>query len=79
MQNASHREAVEAIKNAGNPVVFVVQSLSSTPRVSFSLYFQKLKKYSLYLWTKLLPPSIFQYIFTVILLLLKGSINFIKI
>ncbi|KAF4021734.1 hypothetical protein G4228_013099 [Cervus hanglu yarkandensis] len=32
LQNASHREAVEAIKNAGNPVVFVVQSLSSTPR-----------------------------------------------
>ncbi|KAH0515083.1 InaD-like protein [Microtus ochrogaster] len=34
LQNASHAEAVEAIKNAGNPVVFVVQSLSSTPRVS---------------------------------------------
>ncbi|XP_070948353.1 inaD-like protein isoform X5 [Macaca nemestrina] len=33
LQNASHSEAVEAIKNAGNPVVFVVQSLSSTPRV----------------------------------------------
>lgn len=33
LQNASHKEAVEAIKNAGNPVVFVVQSLSSTPRV----------------------------------------------
>ncbi|XP_029803681.1 inaD-like protein isoform X2 [Suricata suricatta] len=33
LQNASHQEAVEAIKNAGNPVVFVVQSLSSTPRV----------------------------------------------
>ncbi|XP_062959711.1 inaD-like protein isoform X2 [Cynocephalus volans] len=33
LQNASHREAVEAIKDAGNPVVFVVQSLSSTPRV----------------------------------------------
>ncbi|XP_014404740.1 PREDICTED: inaD-like protein isoform X3 [Myotis brandtii] len=32
LQNASHSEAVEAIKNAGNPVVFVVQSLSSTPR-----------------------------------------------
>uniref|UniRef100_A0A8D0UKY8 PATJ crumbs cell polarity complex component n=1 Tax=Sus scrofa TaxID=9823 RepID=A0A8D0UKY8_PIG len=31
LQNASHKEAVEAIKNAGNPVVFVVQSLSSTP------------------------------------------------
>ncbi|KAM9243826.1 inaD-like protein isoform 2-T2 [Dugong dugon] len=33
LQNASHKEAVEAIKNAGNPVVFVVQSLSPTPRV----------------------------------------------
>ncbi|XP_006862542.1 PREDICTED: inaD-like protein [Chrysochloris asiatica] len=33
LQNASHGEAVEAIKNAGNPVVFVVQSLSPTPRV----------------------------------------------
>nr|XP_023440004.2 inaD-like protein isoform X3 [Dasypus novemcinctus] len=32
LQNASHSEAVEAIKNAGNPVVFIVQSLSSTPR-----------------------------------------------
>ncbi|KAM8787816.1 inaD-like protein isoform 2-T4 [Rhynchonycteris naso] len=32
LQNASHSEAVEAIKNAGNPVVFVVQSLSATPR-----------------------------------------------
>ena len=29
---------VEAIKNAGNPVVFVVQSLSSTPRVIPSVY-----------------------------------------
>ncbi|KAM9130485.1 inaD-like protein [Pangshura tecta] len=33
LQNATHEEAVEAIKNAGNPVVFVVQSLSSTPKV----------------------------------------------
>ncbi|XP_069843281.1 inaD-like protein isoform X2 [Dipodomys merriami] len=33
LQNASHAEAVEAIKSAGNPVVFVVQSLSATPRV----------------------------------------------
>ncbi|XP_023586137.1 inaD-like protein [Trichechus manatus latirostris] len=33
LQNASHKEAVEAIKNAGNPVVFVVQSLSPTPRI----------------------------------------------
>ncbi|XP_029474849.1 inaD-like protein isoform X2 [Rhinatrema bivittatum] len=33
LQNATHEEAVEAIKNAGNPVVFVVQSLSPTPRL----------------------------------------------
>ncbi|KAM5265629.1 inaD-like protein isoform 5-T5 [Hipposideros larvatus] len=38
LQNASHSEAVEAIKNAGNPVVFVVQSLSSTPRVIPSVH-----------------------------------------
>uniref|UniRef100_A0A8C3YJH6 InaD-like protein n=1 Tax=Catagonus wagneri TaxID=51154 RepID=A0A8C3YJH6_9CETA len=38
LQNASHKEAVEAIKNAGNPVVFVVQSLSSTPRVIPSVH-----------------------------------------
>uniref|UniRef100_A0A4W3JWT2 PATJ crumbs cell polarity complex component n=1 Tax=Callorhinchus milii TaxID=7868 RepID=A0A4W3JWT2_CALMI len=34
LQNATHEDAVEAIKNAGNPVIFVVQSLLSTPRVS---------------------------------------------
>ncbi|XP_034271113.1 inaD-like protein [Pantherophis guttatus] len=33
LQNATHEEAVEAIKNAGNPIVFVVQSLSSLPRI----------------------------------------------
>ncbi|KAI4899061.1 hypothetical protein NFI96_031201, partial [Prochilodus magdalenae] len=32
LQNASHEEAVQAIKAASSPVVFVVQSLSSTPR-----------------------------------------------
>ncbi|XP_016398127.1 inaD-like protein [Sinocyclocheilus rhinocerous] len=32
LQNASHEEAVQAIKAAPSPVVFVVQSLSSTPR-----------------------------------------------
>uniref|UniRef100_A0A670JGU9 PATJ crumbs cell polarity complex component n=1 Tax=Podarcis muralis TaxID=64176 RepID=A0A670JGU9_PODMU len=40
LQNATHEEAVEAIKNAGNPIVFVVQSLSTLPRVT-SLLFQK--------------------------------------
>ncbi|KAK1806079.1 hypothetical protein P4O66_013126, partial [Electrophorus voltai] len=33
LQNASHEEAVQAIKAAPSPVVFIVQSLSSTPRV----------------------------------------------
>ncbi|MEE6494972.1 hypothetical protein FKM82_001915 [Ascaphus truei] len=33
LRKATHDEAVEAIKNSGNPVVFVVQSLSTTPRV----------------------------------------------
>ncbi|XP_035379292.1 inaD-like protein isoform X2 [Electrophorus electricus] len=32
LQNASHEEAVQAIKAAPSPVVFIVQSLSSTPR-----------------------------------------------
>ncbi|XP_016137767.1 inaD-like protein [Sinocyclocheilus grahami] len=32
LQNANHEEAVQAIKAAPSPVVFVVQSLSSTPR-----------------------------------------------
>ncbi|XP_061325609.1 inaD-like protein isoform X1 [Pezoporus flaviventris] len=33
LQNATHEEAVEAIKNAGNPVVFVVQGLCNIPKV----------------------------------------------
>ncbi|XP_072517234.1 inaD-like protein isoform X2 [Salminus brasiliensis] len=32
LQNANHEEAVQAIKAAPSPVVFIVQSLSSTPR-----------------------------------------------
>ncbi|XP_049321952.1 inaD-like protein isoform X2 [Astyanax mexicanus] len=32
LQNANHEEAVQAIKTATSPVVFTVQSLSSTPR-----------------------------------------------
>ncbi|XP_061859229.1 inaD-like protein isoform X2 [Colius striatus] len=32
LQNATHEEAVEAIKNAGNPVVFVVQGLANIPK-----------------------------------------------
>ncbi|TRY85617.1 hypothetical protein DNTS_010183, partial [Danionella cerebrum] len=32
LQNASHEEAVQAIKAAVSPVIFIVQSLSSTPR-----------------------------------------------
>lgn len=34
LQNANHEEAVQAIKTASSPVVFIVQSLSSTPRVN---------------------------------------------
>uniref|UniRef100_A0A6Q2ZLK0 PATJ crumbs cell polarity complex component n=1 Tax=Esox lucius TaxID=8010 RepID=A0A6Q2ZLK0_ESOLU len=34
LQNASHEEAVQAIKAAPSPVVFIVQSLSATPRVN---------------------------------------------
>ncbi|XP_071983036.1 inaD-like protein isoform X2 [Engystomops pustulosus] len=33
LRNATHEEAVEAIKNGGNPVVFVIQSLSAAPRL----------------------------------------------
>ncbi|XP_075037890.1 inaD-like protein isoform X2 [Mixophyes fleayi] len=33
LREARHDEAVEAIKNAGNPVVFAIQSLSAAPRV----------------------------------------------
>ncbi|XP_041886788.1 inaD-like protein isoform X1 [Corvus kubaryi] len=33
LQNATHEEAVEAIKNGGNPVVFVVQGLANVPKV----------------------------------------------
>ncbi|XP_041133960.1 inaD-like protein [Polyodon spathula] len=36
LQNASHGDAVQAIKNGGNPVIFVVQSLSSAPRTPAS-------------------------------------------
>ncbi|XP_042676068.1 inaD-like protein isoform X5 [Centrocercus urophasianus] len=38
LQNATHEEAVEAIKNAGNPVVFVVQSLSNVPKVVSAIH-----------------------------------------
>ncbi|XP_021261138.1 inaD-like protein isoform X7 [Numida meleagris] len=38
LQNATHEEAVEAIKNAGNPVVFVVQSLSNVPKVVSAMH-----------------------------------------
>ncbi|XP_012817001.2 inaD-like protein isoform X2 [Xenopus tropicalis] len=33
LKNATHEEAVNAIKNSGNPVVFIIQSLSPTPRL----------------------------------------------
>uniref|UniRef100_A0A8B9FBD0 PATJ crumbs cell polarity complex component n=1 Tax=Amazona collaria TaxID=241587 RepID=A0A8B9FBD0_9PSIT len=59
LQNATHEEAVEAIKNAGNPVVFVVQGLSNIPKVSLSLFsFQNLinRKYGAPPPMKLPPP-----------------------
>uniref|UniRef100_A0A8C7DN13 PATJ crumbs cell polarity complex component n=1 Tax=Oncorhynchus kisutch TaxID=8019 RepID=A0A8C7DN13_ONCKI len=34
LQNASHEDAVQAIKAAPSPVVFIVQSLTATPRVN---------------------------------------------
>lgn len=34
LRDASHEEAVEAIRNAGNPVSFLVQSIIHKPRVS---------------------------------------------
>uniref|UniRef100_UPI00398F646E inaD-like protein n=1 Tax=Pristiophorus japonicus TaxID=55135 RepID=UPI00398F646E len=40
LQNATHDEAVDAIINVGNPVVFVVQSLLPTPR-PYSVYQSK--------------------------------------
>uniref|UniRef100_A0A8C4VFY7 PATJ crumbs cell polarity complex component n=1 Tax=Falco tinnunculus TaxID=100819 RepID=A0A8C4VFY7_FALTI len=59
LQNATHEEAVEAIKNAGNPVVFVVQGLSNIPKVSLFLFlFQNLinRKYGAPPPMKLPPP-----------------------
>ncbi|XP_078263397.1 inaD-like protein isoform X3 [Rhinoraja longicauda] len=43
LQNATHDEAVDAIKNVGNPVIFVVQSLLPTPR-PYSVYQSKLEQ-----------------------------------
>ena len=34
LRDASHEEAVEAIRKAGNPVCFLVQSIIHRPRVS---------------------------------------------
>lgn len=34
LRDASHEQAVEAIRNAGNPVVFLVQSIIHKPKVS---------------------------------------------
>uniref|UniRef100_A0A8C2TJW8 PATJ crumbs cell polarity complex component n=1 Tax=Coturnix japonica TaxID=93934 RepID=A0A8C2TJW8_COTJA len=61
LQNATHEEAVEAIKNAGNPVVFVVQSLSNVPKVSIFLFFipkfnTSVRKYGAPPPMKLPPP-----------------------
>lgn len=34
LRDASHEQAVDAIRKAGNPVVFLVQSIITRPRVS---------------------------------------------
>lgn len=36
LRDASHEEAVEAIRKAGNTVTFLVQSIVNRPRVSHS-------------------------------------------
>ncbi|XP_054835616.1 inaD-like protein [Eublepharis macularius] len=46
LQNATHEEAVEAIKNAGNPISFVVQSLSTLPRIVSIINSKKNKDHS---------------------------------
>ncbi|XP_048352066.1 inaD-like protein isoform X3 [Sphaerodactylus townsendi] len=46
LQNATHEEAVEAIKNAGNPIVFVIQSLSTLPRIVSIINPKKIKDHS---------------------------------
>uniref|UniRef100_A0A8C2T6A6 Multiple PDZ domain protein n=1 Tax=Coturnix japonica TaxID=93934 RepID=A0A8C2T6A6_COTJA len=45
LRDASHEQAVEAIRKAGNPVVFMVQSIISRPRTSSCLVF-KLQSHS---------------------------------
>uniref|UniRef100_A0ABM5G843 InaD-like protein isoform X2 n=1 Tax=Pogona vitticeps TaxID=103695 RepID=A0ABM5G843_9SAUR len=45
LQDATHEEAVEAIKNAGNPIVFVVQSLSTLPRIVSMVNSKKSKEH----------------------------------
>uniref|UniRef100_A0AAZ3RRC0 InaD-like protein n=1 Tax=Oncorhynchus tshawytscha TaxID=74940 RepID=A0AAZ3RRC0_ONCTS len=52
LQNASHEEAVQVIKTAPSPVVFIVQSLSATPRCCRSRVAHFLI-YTSYLW---FPP-----------------------
>ena len=37
LRDASHEQAVEAIRRAGNPVVFLVQSIVHRPRVRITM------------------------------------------
>uniref|UniRef100_A0A670ZVY9 Multiple PDZ domain protein n=1 Tax=Pseudonaja textilis TaxID=8673 RepID=A0A670ZVY9_PSETE len=57
LRDASHEQAVEAIRRAGNPVVFMVQSIISKPRASSQSDSEPEKKPSCNL--PLPPPSVF--------------------
>ncbi|KAM6471092.1 multiple PDZ domain protein isoform 10-T12 [Liasis olivaceus] len=57
LRDASHEQAVEAIRRAGNPVVFMVQSIISKPRASSQSDSEPEKKSSCNL--PLPPPSVF--------------------
>ncbi|XP_070598665.1 multiple PDZ domain protein isoform X1 [Erythrolamprus reginae] len=57
LRDASHEQAVEAIRRAGNPVVFTVQSIISKPRASSQSDSEPEKKSSCNL--PLPPPSVF--------------------
>ncbi|XP_026531830.1 multiple PDZ domain protein [Notechis scutatus] len=57
LRDASHEQAVEAIRRAGNPVVFTVQSIISKPRASSQSDSEPEKKPSCNL--PLPPPSVF--------------------
>uniref|UniRef100_A0A671WUJ1 Multiple PDZ domain protein n=1 Tax=Sparus aurata TaxID=8175 RepID=A0A671WUJ1_SPAAU len=57
LRDASHEEAVEAIRRAGNPVSFLVQSIIHRPRVS--LYYCQTNCYHSRLFLRLSPTNPF--------------------